>query len=106
MKELNWKTNFWIKPQSDDFPKLTNYEFNKLCHDATGSDEKLLQRRGLLMLGPPKKFYISEPYIYFMDNNGLYAVHYMMSPNSENRITYYDWHGSEWRRYDNMLAEV
>jgi hypothetical protein len=108
---LNWKENYWErKPKTStkvDFPILTKTWLDEHLLEAHSTGREFLKQRGIV-LGRPGKIYISEPFIYFSDVAGLFAIRDDMRPNSDNRITYYSWanNTSRWSEHENMLAEA
>ena len=105
MKELNFKTNFWLQGFDREGPTLTDYNLRNVMHRATVSDENMLGRRGIKLQGHYPKVYISEPFIYFEEEgNGLFAVHYSMHPIN-GKIAYYEWNKTCWTKFINMDAD-
>jgi hypothetical protein len=108
MANLKWDKNFWINDV--DSPELTEHNLRGLFHEATISDEKMLNRRGIKMTGGvgfDKQFYILEPFIYFEDENGIFAIHYNMRPNQQGKISYYEWNylSKIWKKSEDMYAD-
>jgi hypothetical protein len=101
MKELNFKTNFWLQDFDKKGPTLTEYNLRNVMHRATVNDENMLGRRGLKLQGSHPKVYISEPFIYFEDDSGLFAVHYSMH-SKYGKITYYEWNKCCWVKFENV----
>jgi hypothetical protein len=105
---LNWKDNYWVKeePINKGLPELTEYNLRGLFHVATNDDFQYLLRRGIRLTGNNNEFYMLEPFIYFRDDNGIFAIHYNMYPKND-RISYYDWQkaSNSWRKFENMYVE-
>lgn len=113
---LTWKSNYWIKKEVNlgwktGGPELSYTKLKHLLHETSHDNEIFLGRRGIVLRGDPsvKKFYMDEPFIYFEDSAGLFAIHFSMFPNEQNKISYYEWYQSpvngSWRKFENMSAD-
>jgi hypothetical protein len=67
MKNLNWKTNFWIKTENSDLPSLTPEMLKDLVKPINASQLELFEQKIHIGLSRKLKVYEDEGMFYVFD---------------------------------------